>query len=182
MATRKSETAEADKKKVKRKQKKDYSSEQKQHYKEIEAAYKSLTKEQVRKNVVEALDNPFTDDISQNEERIKYTGEFYVRMKQLISEGMTDVEAYAACGYDPRKLGCDRAHKAAKQAVTFSRQETDWRSYSGMITPDPNEIEDKDVLIAQLMARVTVLEAMTDTQKKILSLFEEKSSASNPKK
>lgn len=142
----------------------------KRRYKEANETYKRLTLEQIKENVIQALDNPFTDHISKDETRISYTGEFYVQMKKYIDEGMTDVEAYTACGYDPDKLGTARAHKAAVQAKDFekSQKKYDWRSYSGSEMPDTVNVDDYRVLAAQLEARARVLETINEVQKKIL--------------
>ena len=153
-------------------------------YKETVEAYKKLSPEQIRENVTDALDNPYTKDISKDETRILYTGEFFVQMKKYLEEGKTDLEAYEACGYDPQKLGGARAHKAARQAIEFEKdsRKYDWRSYSGTETPDPAQVTDPKILAAQLQARVKVLETINEVQKKILPEFLESITASNQKR
>lgn len=150
---------------------------------QLNSEYKSLSVEQKKQNVIKSLDNPYTDKISRDEKKIYYTGEFYVRLTDLMENGMTPVEAYEACGYSVRELGEDRAYKAARQAKEFMKKDSryDWRSYSGMETPDLDSTEDPRVIIAQLTARVKALETMDEVQKKILPEFMEQITALNQK-
>lgn len=127
--------------------------------------------EQKRKYVIEALDNPYTEDISKDETRIIYTGEFYARMKDLLDQGKTAVEAYEACGYDTKKLGKQRAEAAANKAREFTASEAvyDWRNYSGMTDLDEiMKVKDPEAAKAMLVAKVKVMEAMDEAQKKIM--------------
>lgn len=135
--------------------------------------------------VIEAADNPYTEEISKDFTRIIYTGEFYLKMKELLDGGMSAVQAYEVCGYNTSKLGTKRAEMAAHKARNFSASDRkyDWRNYSGMENLD--EIlkeEDPEIMKSRLIAKIKVLEAMDEAQKKILPEFLERYTASDPKR
>lgn len=132
---------------------------------------------------IEASDNPYTADLSQDFTRIIYTGEFYLKMKELLDQGMSAVQAYEACGYDVSKLGKARAQMAANKARNFSAgdKKYDWRSYSG--TENLEEIlkeEDPEIVKSRLIAKIKVLEAIDEAQKKILPELLEKYTPLDP--
>lgn len=133
--------------------------------------YSLLTEEEKTSYVIEAADNEYTEKISDDFKRIIYTGEFYLRMGELLGQGMTAVQAYEACGYDTRKLGKQRAEAAANKARAFvaSEDKYDWRNYSGMDTlEDILQEKDEKVRVSRLVAKIKVMEAMDEAQKKIL--------------
>lgn len=133
--------------------------------------YRALSSEQKIKNVIEAADNPYTEKLSDDCTRIYYTGEFYLKMNELLESGMTAVQAYEACGYKTAKLGKLRAEAAANKAKEFKagNKHLDWRSYSGMESLE-EILKEKDPAVreAQLIAKIQVMEAMDEAQKKIL--------------
>lgn len=144
--------------------------------------YKMMPEAQKRQYVIEALNNPYTEDISKDETRILYTGEFYARMKELLDQGKTAVEAYEACGYDTKKLGKQRAEAAANKAREFTASSDlhDWRNYSGMTDlEDILKVKDPEAVKAMLVAKIKVMEAVDEAQKKIMPGLLEKYMRSN---
>ena len=77
--------------------------------------YVSGTKEEV----LAQLKNVFVRSYSERNDgtvRIEYTDDFYRFMKLNLENGMTDVRASEACGFDIHVMGEARAHKAAEKA------------------------------------------------------------------
>lgn len=144
--------------------------------------YRNLTEEQKEQYVFEAADNPYTESLSCDNKRIIYTGQFYLKMNELLESGMSAVQAYEACGYDTKKLGRQRAEAAANKAKSFAKGEDryDWRNYSGL--DDLETIlqeKDKDILTAKMIAKIKTMEAIEEAQKKIMPGLLEKYTASN---
>jgi hypothetical protein len=140
------------------------------------------TLEQRKQFVNETANNPYTADISRDCQRIYYSGQFYMKMNDLLGKGKSPVEAYAECGYDVEKLGEDRAYKAAKQARNFvkNNKQYDPRSYTGENKVEILEGEDPRVTIAKLQARIASLETMQEVQKKMFPELEEEPSNLTP--
>lgn len=118
--------------------------------------------------VAEAAENKFTKSISSDGKRILYTDEFYAQMNRLLDEGKTALEAYGLCGYDIKKLGKNRANKAAQYAKARKEGKplNDWRIDNGISIEGIEDATDLTAREAALVREIQILQCALEVEKK----------------
>ena len=130
----------------------------------------------IEQAIIEAGDNDFVEDLDLESKKLHYSKNFYVAMYKLLEEEkMSPIEAYESLGFDTKKLGKNRAYRAAKQARKLGKKKgytIDPSSYDGSVPRDKMGEMTPEEELAYQQARIIYLEKFIEFQKKIPSLLE----------
>lgn len=116
----------------------------------------------------------YVEDIAKNNAFI-YSNAFYLDLYRKLEEGLSDVQAYEALGFDTKELGVDRAYSACRYARRLAKDKSfkiNPKNYDGSLTRDElGELSPEEEL-AYLKSRNRYLEAVVDLQKKTSEILE----------
>jgi hypothetical protein len=110
-----------------------------------------------------------------------YTDFFYLDLYRKLEEGLSDVKAYEALGFNTKEIGVDRAYSACRYARKLAKDKAfkvKASNYDGGIKRNDLDKLSPEEELAYLRARNQFLETVVEVQKKTSDLLEMRKSFS----